>query len=130
MLFRTYPDYKVEQGCKIDRRTIQENQRKSVTCILNAVLYLVENGCKWRGLPKEYGDWHVICVRVNRWAKKGVLQSASLRLQQLGMIRIKVNVVSLDFTCIKAHPEGMGALKKERVSPSAEPGADGIPDFI
>ena len=39
--------------------------------VLNAVLYVVENGCKWRGLPKEYGDWHVIYVRVNRWAKKG-----------------------------------------------------------
>jgi len=34
--------------------------------VLNAVLYLVENGCKWRGLPKEYGNWHVIYVRVNR----------------------------------------------------------------
>ena len=38
--------------------------------VLNAVLYIVENGCKWRILPKEYGDWHVIYVRVNRWAKK------------------------------------------------------------
>ena len=80
--------------------------------ILNAVLYLVENGCKWRGLPKEYGNWHVIYVRVNRWAKKGVLQAAFLRLQQLGIIQIKVNVVSLDSTCIKVHPDGMGALKK------------------
>ena len=38
--------------------------------VLNAVLYVVENGCKWRRLAKEYGDWHVIYVRVNRWAKK------------------------------------------------------------
>lgn len=98
--------------------------------VLNAVLYLVENGCKWRGLPKEYGDWHVIYVRVNRWAKKGVLQAAFLRLQQMGIIQIKVNVVSLDSTCIKVHPDGMGALKKEGSSPSAEPGADGIPNFI
>ena len=54
--------------------------------VLNAVLYVVESGCKWRGLPKEYGDWHVIYVRVNRWAKKGVLQAAFLHLQQLGII--------------------------------------------
>ncbi|MCI9393059.1 MAG: transposase, partial [Oscillospiraceae bacterium] len=27
--------------------------------VLNAALYVVENGCKWRSLPKEYGDWHV-----------------------------------------------------------------------
>jgi hypothetical protein len=35
-----------------------------------------------------------------------------LRLQQLGIIQIQVNVVSLDSTCIKVHPDGMGALKK------------------
>ena len=58
--------------------------------VLNAVLYIVENGCNWRSLPKEYGDWHVISVRVIRWAKKGVLH-----LQQLGIIQIQVNVVSL-----------------------------------
>ena len=44
--------------------------------VLNAVLYIVENGCKWRSLPKEYGDWHVIYVRINRWVKKGVLEKA------------------------------------------------------
>ncbi|RKJ27646.1 IS5 family transposase [Butyricicoccus sp. 1XD8-22] len=80
--------------------------------VLNAVLYVVENGCKWRSLPKEYGDWHVIYVRINRWAKKGVLEQVFLRLQQLGIIQIQVNVISLDSTCIKVHPDGMGALKK------------------
>lgn len=75
------------------------------------MLCIVENGCKWRNLPKESRDWHVIYVRVNRWAKRGVLQSAFLRLQQLSIIQIQVNVnvVTLDSTCIKAHPDGMGA---------------------
>ena len=98
--------------------------------VLNAVLYIVENGCKWRSLPKEYGDWHVIYVRVNRWAKKGVLQAVFLRLQQLGIIQIQVNVISLDSTCIKVHPDGMGALKKRGLNPSGKHGADGTPNFI
>ena len=98
--------------------------------VLNAVLYLVENGCKWRGLPKEYGDWHVIYVRVNRLAKKGVLQAVFLKLQQMGVIQIKVSVVSLDSTSIKVHPDGMGALKKVEPRPSEGHGADGIPSFI
>ena len=98
--------------------------------VLNAVLYVVENGCKWRRLPKEYGDWHVIYVRVNRWAKKGVLQDAFVRLQQQGIIQIQINVVSLDSTCIKVHPDGMGALKKVAPSPSEGRGADGTPSFI
>ncbi|MDR1703844.1 MAG: transposase [Clostridiales bacterium] len=24
---------------------------------INALLYICENGCKWRKLPKEYGNW-------------------------------------------------------------------------
>ena len=72
----------------------------------------------------------MIYVRVNRWAKKGVLQAAFLRLQQLGIIQIQVNVVSLDSTCIKVHPDGMGALKKTVLSPSEEHEADGTPNFI
>ena len=98
--------------------------------VLNAVLYVVENGCKWRSLPKEYGDWHVIYVRINRWAKKGVLERVFLRLQQLGIIQIQVNVISLDSTCIKVHPDGMGALKKTGRNPSEGHGADGTPNFI
>ena len=39
--------------------------------VLNAALYVMENGCKWRSLPKEYGDWHVIYVRINRLGEKG-----------------------------------------------------------
>jgi len=40
---------------KIDNRTL-----------INALLYICANGCKWRGLPKEFGDWHVIYVRYSR----------------------------------------------------------------
>ena len=98
--------------------------------VLSAVLYLVENGCKWRGSPKEYGDWHVIYVRVNRWAKNGVLERVFLQLQQKGIIQIKVNIMRLDPTCIKVHPDGMGALKKEARSPLDGQEVAGTPSFI
>jgi len=81
-------------------------------------------------LVQKYRDWHVIYVRENHWAKKGVLQAAFLRLQQMGIIKIKANVVSLDTTCIKVQPDGMGALKKEGLSLSAEPEANGMPNSI
>ncbi len=34
--------------------------------LINAILYVTENGCKWRALPKVYGYWHTIYVRMNR----------------------------------------------------------------
>ena len=26
--------------------------------VLNAILYVAEQGCKWRGLPRRFGNWH------------------------------------------------------------------------
>ena len=36
------------------------NVRLSNLRVLNAVLYVAEQGCKWRGLPKRFGRWHTI----------------------------------------------------------------------
>ena len=41
--------------------------------VLNAILYVAEHGCKWRGLPAQFGNWHTIYTRMNRWSKNGVL---------------------------------------------------------
>jgi transposase len=47
------------------------NVRLSNLQVLNAILFVAEQGCKWRGLPKRFGNWHTIYVRMNRWAKSG-----------------------------------------------------------
>ena len=38
--------------------------------------YVIENGCKWRTLPKEYGKWHTIYVKFNRWSKNDTIAKA------------------------------------------------------
>ena len=50
--------------------------------VLNAILYVAEHGCKWRGLPSRFGNWHTIHTRMNRWAKAGVLDKVFEQLQQ------------------------------------------------
>ena len=81
--------------------------------LINAILYVTENGCKWRALPKTYGNWHTIYVRMNRWSKNGVLSRVFAALQTEGIIQINVEVVCLDSTSVKVHPDVTGALKKE-----------------
>ena len=49
--------------------------------VLNAILSVAEQGCKWRGLPKRFGRWHTIYMRMNRWAKHGVLDRVFEQLQ-------------------------------------------------
>jgi len=87
--------------------------------VLNAILYVAEQGCKWRGLPSHFGNWHTIYTRMNRWAKNGVLDKVFTALQKENIIKIKVASVSLDSTTVKVHPDGTGALKKTVNSPSA-----------
>ncbi|MCH8247804.1 MAG: IS5 family transposase [Bacteroidetes bacterium] len=81
--------------------------------VLNAILYVAENGCKWRGLPKHFGNWHTIYTRMNRWAKAGVLDRVFTSLQKEQIIRIKIEAMSIDSTIVKVHPDGTGALKKK-----------------
>jgi transposase len=88
------------------------NVRLSNLQVLNAVLYVAEQGCKWRGLPKRFGRWHTIYTRMNRWSKNGVLDQVFEKLQSEQIVRIKIEAFALDSTSIKVHPDGTGALKK------------------
>jgi transposase len=97
---------------------------------LNALLYVAEQGCKWRGLPKRFGPWHTIYTRMNRWSKNGVLDQVFERLQKEQIIRIKIEAVKMDSTIVKVHPDGTGALKKTDPKPSENRAADGPPRFI
>jgi transposase len=109
-------------------------QRGNVTVnnlqVLNAILYVAEQGCKWRGLPKRFGNWHTIYTRMNRWSKNGVLDTVFEQLQREQIVRIRIEAVKLDSTTVKVHPDGMGALKKTDRRPSENPAAGGPPRFI
>ena len=69
--------------------------------LLNAILYVAANGCTWRGLPAEYGRWHTVYTRMSRWAKAGILDGVFEELQLLQLLKVRIEVVSLDSTSIK-----------------------------
>lgn len=88
------------------------NVRMSNLQVLNAVLYVAEQGCKWRGLPKRFGRWHTVYTRMNRWSKNGVFDRVFEKLQMEQIVQIKIEAFALDSTSVKVHPDGTGALKK------------------
>ena len=67
---------------------------------------------------------------MNRWVKSGVLDRVFAHLQQEGIVQVKLEVVSLDSTTVKVHPDGTGAEKKTDRSVSASPVVAGRPSFI
>ena len=94
------------------------NVRLTNLQVLDAILYVAEQGCKWRGLPRRFGNWHTLYVRMNRWAKNGVLDRVFEKLQREQIVRIRIEAFSLDSTIVKVHPDGTGALKKTDHKPS------------
>ena len=78
---------------------------------MRALLYIIENGCKWRALPKEYGNWHTIYVRFNRWSKNGTIDKIFEELQKQNIIEIRTQIVCIDSTSVKVHPDAAGARK-------------------
>jgi len=80
--------------------------------ILNAILFVLENGCKWRALPAEYGRWHTVYMRMNRWSKSGVLADVFRELHKELSPGLDLGVLSLDSTSVKVHPDATGAPEK------------------
>jgi transposase len=103
-----------EQYLKIKKYLPKQRGNVSMSNInlINAILYVAENGCKWRALLKEYGNWHTIYVRLNRWSKNKVLERLFIGLQKERIINVKMEALSIDSTTVKVHPNGTGALKK------------------
>lgn len=79
---------------------------------INALLYILENGCKWRRLPKEYGYWHAIYMRFSRWVKSGVIETMFKEQHVKNILSVNDDVLMIDSTSVKVHPDASGALKK------------------
>ena len=71
------------------------NVRLSNLQVLNAILYVAQHGCKWRGLPARFGNWHTIYMRMNRWSKSGVLDRVFEQLQRERIVRIRLEAASI-----------------------------------
>lgn len=123
----TEEQFKRIEGCFPKQRG---NVKISNLDVLNAILYVAENGCKWRSLPERFGRWHTVYTRMNRWAKAGVLDRVFTALQEEEIIQIRVEALGMDSTIVQVHPDGTGAEKKTDRSPSADPAGDGARKFI
>ena len=89
--------------------------------VINAILYVAANGCKWRALPERYGNWHTVYMRMMRWSKAGVLDRVFERLQRQRLMRVRIEAVCLDSSIVKVHPDGTGAPKKRTPSDWTQP---------
>lgn len=96
---------------------------------INAILYIAENGCKWRALPEKYGKWNSVYQRFKRWCENGVIQRVFHALQQERIIAIKAEVLALDSTSCKLHPDAHRVLKNAESNQLENQKEDGTQSF-
>lgn len=101
------------------------NTRLSPRQVLNGLLYMAEQGCKWRALPERFGPWHTVYMRLNRWAKAGVLERVSAALLAEQPAARDWDALSLDSTIIQLHPDASGARRRGGARRSAARAAVG-----
>lgn len=69
-----YPtDLTDEQWAEIEPLFVGMRNRKwEKRELVNAVLYLVDNGCKWRSLPHDFPNWKTVYSFFRRAKKSGL----------------------------------------------------------
>ncbi len=85
------------------RRRPMKHERQTV----EAVLWRLRNGTRWRAIPPELGPWHRAANLHRRWSALGVWQRAFEHLRDAG--RPDLAEVMLDGTSVRAHAKAAGA---------------------
>jgi transposase len=80
---------------KEDRRTIE------------AIIWRLDNGAKWRSIPAELGNWHHAYLRFRRWAVGGVWDRIMAHVVAQG--EPKLAFACIDGTVARAHQKAAGA---------------------
>ena len=93
------------EACRPKGKTPPQDLRRT----LSAILWRHQNGAKWRAVPEELGPWWRAAQIFIRWARAGVWERLLTLVQERG---IKLGMVFLDGTSVRAHQKAAGARRK------------------
>ena len=75
--------------------------------MVNAILWVLNTGARWRDLPRKYGNWKTVYSRFRRWSQRGVWDDL---LSELGQTADEQEMI-IDATIMRVHQDGTGAKK-------------------
>ncbi|MBQ9491465.1 MAG: IS5 family transposase [Firmicutes bacterium] len=79
-----------------------------------AMLYIVENGCKWRALSKKYGNWHTIYMKFSRWSKNVMITKILEAMKKQKLINEEDDIFFIDSTSINVSPDANRNKKNQK----------------
>ena len=101
----------VEQ-CRPKGKTPPQDLRRT----FEAIIWRCQNGAKWRAVPSKYGPWWMAAQTFIRWGRHGVWERLLSLVQEKGL---RLGLVFLDGSNIRAHQKAAGAVKKGGLGPDA-----------
>jgi len=100
------------EACRPHRKIQHHDLRR----IVEAIIWRCRNGAKWRAVPAAYGPWWMAAQTFIRWGKHGVWERLLNLVQEKGL---RLGLVFLDGSNIRAHQKASGAAKKGDPEPDA-----------
>ena len=89
-------------------------QWKDHRLMIDAILWVLSDGGRWRNVPERYGPWQTVYDRFRKWCRKGLWDRLLRRLQARKMQdgTIDWSLFAIDGTVIRAHQSAAGAGEK------------------
>jgi transposase len=87
---------------------------------INAILYVLITGCRWRDIPKNYGSYVTAWKRLNRWSVEGVWTNILIEIRNnaYSLGELSLDIVSVDSSLVESKKEGSSlsitATRKEK----------------
>jgi transposase len=83
--------------------------------MIDAMLWVLSDGGRWRNVPERYGPWQTVYDRFRKWCRNGLWDRILRRLQARRMNEgdIDWSLFAIDGTVIRAHQSAAGAGKKK-----------------
>lgn len=112
-------------------------QYKDHRPVIDAILWALSDGGRWRNIPAEFGPWQSAYDRFRRWTRKGLWDKILRRLQarKMNTDAIDFSLFCIDGTVVRAHQSAAGASKKKappaspKTTPWAAAGAASAPSY-
>jgi transposase len=120
------PSYRLSdaQWTQIQPFLPQNGQRggqwKDHRLMIDAILWALSDGGRWRNVPAQFGPWQSVYDRFRRWTRTGLWDKILRHLQARKMAddEIDWSLFCIDGTVVRAHQSAAGA---RAIGPVGEP---------
>ena len=82
---------------------------------VEAVLWIIRTGSSWRDLPADFGHWHRVYVRYNRWSKKGIWERIFTTMSD----DPDLEYLMVDGSIVRVHQHGAAKKTNKRLRQKA-----------